>query len=82
MPELGPVLGKGDAMWRALPVLTGDVVCFLDADSEQFGAHFACGVLGPVLCEPGRLVRQGLLPAAVPRRRRRPSPTAAVASPS
>jgi glucosyl-3-phosphoglycerate synthase len=52
MPELGPVLGKGDAMWRALPVLTGEVVCFLDADSEQFGAHFACGVLGPVLCRP------------------------------
>jgi glucosyl-3-phosphoglycerate synthase len=52
MPELGPALGKGDAMWRALPVLTGDVVCFLDADSEHFGAHFACGVLGPVLCRP------------------------------
>lgn len=51
MPELGPVLGKGDAMWRALPVLTGEVICFLDADSEQFGAHFACGVLGPLLCE-------------------------------
>ena len=53
MPELGPVLGKGDAMWRALPVLDGDVICFLDADSERFGAHFACGVLGPLLCEPG-----------------------------
>jgi glucosyl-3-phosphoglycerate synthase len=52
MPELGPALGKGDAMWRALPILTGDVVCFLDADSEHFGAHFACGVLGPVLCRP------------------------------
>ncbi len=52
MPELGPVLGKGDAMWRALPVLSGEVICFLDADSEQFGAHFACGVLGPVLCRP------------------------------
>jgi glucosyl-3-phosphoglycerate synthase len=51
MPELGPVLGKGDAMWRALPVLTGDVICFLDADSEQFGAHFACGLLGPLLCQ-------------------------------
>ena len=38
MPELGPVLGKGDAMWRALPVLRGEVICFLDADSEQFGA--------------------------------------------
>src|SRR5687767_10791361 len=26
MPQYGPVLGKGDAMWRALSVLTGDVV--------------------------------------------------------
>lgn len=53
MPELGPVLGKGDAMWRALHVLTGEVVCFLDADSERFGTHFACGLLGPLLCETG-----------------------------
>jgi glucosyl-3-phosphoglycerate synthase len=53
MPELGPVLGKGDAMWRALNILHGDVICFLDADSsEGFGAHFACGVIGPLLCEP------------------------------
>ena len=50
LPELGPVLGKGDAMWRALGVLTGDVICFLDADSDQFGPHFACGLLGPLLC--------------------------------
>ncbi len=50
MPELGPVLGKGDAMWRALAVCSGEVVCFLDADSEEFGAHFACGLLGPLLC--------------------------------
>jgi glucosyl-3-phosphoglycerate synthase len=47
------VLGKGDAMWRALGVLHGDVVCFLDADSsEGFGAHFVCGLIGPLLCEP------------------------------
>jgi glucosyl-3-phosphoglycerate synthase len=52
MPEIGPVLGKGDAMWRALGVLTGDVVCFLDADSEEFGEHFACGLIGPLVCEP------------------------------
>jgi glucosyl-3-phosphoglycerate synthase len=50
--ELGPVLGKGDAMWRALLVLDGDVICFLDADSERFGSHFACGLLGPLLCDP------------------------------
>jgi glucosyl-3-phosphoglycerate synthase len=50
MPEVGPVLGKGDAMWRALPILRGELVCFLDADSEGFGAHFACGLLGPLIC--------------------------------
>ena len=69
MPELGPVLGKGDAMWRALPVLTGEVICFLDADSERFGPHFACGVLGPLAVRTRDLVRQGLLPASVPGRR-------------
>ena len=53
MPELGPVLGKGDAMWRSLHVLHGEVICFLDADSERFGGHFACGLLGSVLCEQG-----------------------------
>ena len=51
LPEVGPVLGKGDAMWRSLAVLTGDVIVFLDADSEHFGAHFACGLLGPLLCD-------------------------------
>lgn len=53
MPQLGPVLGKGDAMWRALPILGGDIVCFLDADSECFGAHYVCGLIGPVLLKPG-----------------------------
>jgi glucosyl-3-phosphoglycerate synthase len=51
--EWGPVLGKGDAMWRALSAATGDLVCFLDADSEDLGAHFACGLLGPLVCDPG-----------------------------
>jgi len=52
-PEFGPVAGKGDAMWRALSVLTGDLVCFVDADTEGFGERFACGLLGPLVCEPG-----------------------------
>jgi glucosyl-3-phosphoglycerate synthase len=53
LPAFGPVLGKGDAMWRALSVLRGDVVCYLDADSESFGPHFACGLVGPLVCEAG-----------------------------
>jgi glucosyl-3-phosphoglycerate synthase len=53
-PELGPVNGKGDAMWRALTVLRGDVVCYLDADSEAFGPHYATA-LGGVVAIPGRV---------------------------
>jgi glucosyl-3-phosphoglycerate synthase len=51
-PELGPPLGKGDAMWRALTVLRGDLICFLDADSEGLGPHFAYGLLGPLITRP------------------------------
>ena len=47
----GPCAGKGDAMWRALTVLRGDVVLFVDADSEDFGPHFALGMLGPLLLD-------------------------------
>jgi glucosyl-3-phosphoglycerate synthase len=48
-PDLGEVLGKGDALWRALPVLQGEIVCFLDADSGHFGPHFVSGLLGPLV---------------------------------
>jgi glucosyl-3-phosphoglycerate synthase len=51
MSELGAALGKGDAMWRALSVLEGELVVFLDADSEGFSEHFATGLLGPLVCE-------------------------------
>ena len=53
MPSYGPVLGKGDAMWRALTVLGGELVCFMDADTEGFSGHFATGLLGPLVCERG-----------------------------
>jgi glucosyl-3-phosphoglycerate synthase len=53
LPAYGPVLGKGDAMWRSLSVLDGELVCFLDADTQGFSAHFATGLLGPLVCEPG-----------------------------
>lgn len=53
LPGYGPPLGKGDAMWRSLSVLTGELVCFLDSDTEGFGEHFLCGTLGPLVCEAG-----------------------------
>jgi glucosyl-3-phosphoglycerate synthase len=53
LPQFGPVLGKGDAMWRALSVARGELVVFADADTANFGRHFVYGLLGPLLCEPG-----------------------------
>ena len=52
-PELGPVAGKGDNLWRALGAVRGDIVCFVDGDSTDFGPHFVCGLVGPLVCEPG-----------------------------
>ena len=53
MRELGQPTGKGDNLWRALTAARGEVVCFVDADSADFGPHFVCGLVGPLLCEPG-----------------------------
>jgi glucosyl-3-phosphoglycerate synthase len=47
--EFGPVRGKGDAMWRALSVVRHDVVVYVDADTTEFGRHFASGLAGPLL---------------------------------
>jgi glucosyl-3-phosphoglycerate synthase len=53
MAEFGPARGKGDAMWRALSVCHGDVVCYLDGDSGHFGEHFVSGTVGPLLFGTG-----------------------------
>jgi glucosyl-3-phosphoglycerate synthase len=49
MVDYGPVAGKGDAMWRSLSVLDGDLVCFLDADVSEFSVHYPIGLLGPLI---------------------------------
>jgi glucosyl-3-phosphoglycerate synthase len=50
--ELGPALGKGDAMWRAMKLLRSDIVMFIDTDIEDFGERFLPGLLGPLICDP------------------------------
>jgi glucosyl-3-phosphoglycerate synthase len=51
LADFGPVLGKGDAMWRALAVARGELVVYLDSDTPDFSPHFATGLLGPLVCE-------------------------------
>ena len=50
--ELGPALGKGDAMWRALGALDSEIVAYLDTDAEGIGDEFDMGLVGPLVCEP------------------------------
>jgi glucosyl-3-phosphoglycerate synthase len=50
--ELGPALGKGDAMWRALQVTSGEIICFLDGDTADPAPEHLRGLLGPLLCDP------------------------------
>jgi len=58
LSELGPVRGKGDAMWRSLSRVSSDLVIFCDGDNEDFGTHFVCGLLGPLLGpEPAQFVK-------------------------
>ena len=52
MPEFGRVLGKGDAMWRALGAVRGELVLYLDADTRDFQVQFATGLLGPLVVHP------------------------------
>jgi Glycosyltransferases involved in cell wall biogenesis len=52
LPELPPLPGKGEAMWKGLAATHGDVVVFVDADLRDFGPHFVTGLLGPLLTDP------------------------------
>jgi glucosyl-3-phosphoglycerate synthase len=51
-PDLGSVPGKGEAMWKAQFVTTGDVLVFMDADLLDWDTHFVPGLLGPLLTDP------------------------------
>lgn len=51
MPSFGEVLGKGDAMWRSLSATTGDLVVFVDGDTEGFDRQFIVGLVGPLLAD-------------------------------
>jgi glycosyltransferase involved in cell wall biosynthesis len=52
LPEVEPMTGKGEALWKSLFVLRGDVILWLDADIENFHPRFVLGPLGPLLTDP------------------------------
>jgi glucosyl-3-phosphoglycerate synthase len=44
--------GKGEALWKSLFVMKGDLIAWCDADIENFDPPFVTGVLGPLLTDP------------------------------
>ena len=49
LPQYGSVRGKGEALWKSLYVLKGDLVAWIDTDIVNIHPRFVYGVLGPLL---------------------------------
>ncbi len=52
LPEVGAYRGKGEALWKSLHVLTGDIVVWVDTDISNIHPKFVYGILGPLLMRP------------------------------
>ncbi len=51
LPELDSFPGKGEVLWKAQYVATGDILVYVDADLIDFGQHYLLGLLGPLLTD-------------------------------
>lgn len=53
LPHLDPYVGKGENLWKALFITTGDIIVYLDADIKNIHHRFAYGLIGPLLLNQG-----------------------------
>ena len=49
LPELPAYKGKGENLWKALYITTGDIIVYLDADIKNIHHRFVYGLIGPLL---------------------------------
>ena len=52
LPQMEPASGKGEALWKSLSVLEGDIIGWVDSDIENIHPRFAYGIIGPLLADP------------------------------
>ena len=52
LPEVGTYRGKGEALWKSLHVLKGDIIVWVDTDITNIDPLFVYGLLGPLLRQP------------------------------
>jgi glucosyl-3-phosphoglycerate synthase len=50
--EVGTYVGKGEALWKSLFVLKGDLIAWIDTDITNIHPRFVYGLLGPLLKRP------------------------------
>ena len=48
----GTFRGKGEALWKSLHVLKGDLIAWVDTDISNMHPRFVYGLLGPLLKSP------------------------------
>lgn len=51
LPQYGAFAGKGEALWKSLYVLKGDIVIWVDTDIMNIHPRFVFGILGPLFRE-------------------------------
>jgi hypothetical protein len=52
LPEMGTYAGKGEALWKSLHVLNGDIIAWVDTDITNIHPRFIYGLIGPLLKRP------------------------------
>jgi nucleotide-binding universal stress UspA family protein len=52
LPQYGSFPGKGEALWKSLYVLQGDLIAWIDTDIRNIHPRFVYGILGPLLRQP------------------------------
>jgi glucosyl-3-phosphoglycerate synthase len=52
LPGVGSYVGKGEARWKSLHVLRGDIIVWIDTDVSNAHPKFVYGIVGPLLMRP------------------------------
>lgn len=52
LPQYGSKPGKGENLWKAIHQLSGDIICYVDADIKNIHPKFVTGLVAPLLYRP------------------------------
>ncbi len=52
LPQYGQQRGKGENLWKALYLLKGDIIVYIDSDINNIHPRFVYGLVGPLIQNP------------------------------